>query len=175
MLNWWLMPAIVANDQSTGRATRETASELQANARADSSLAVRASAIHASRNSRRALAVVCAANSSKLRPRTLARHSAVCATLAGSFRLPRSGCGRQIGAVGFDQDPIGRHRRGHGSQIVRLLERHHPGEADIHSQLDALGRRGRVAGERMHHAAPAVRAAGASRSIASTSAWLSRV
>jgi hypothetical protein len=46
-------------------------------------------------NSRRALAVVCAANSSRLTPRSSARQPAVCTMLAGSFLscFPRRGCG----------------------------------------------------------------------------------
>ena len=49
--------------------------------------------IYGSRKSRRAFAVVRAANSSGDRPRTAARHSAVSFTNAGSLRLPRCGEG----------------------------------------------------------------------------------
>ena len=43
--------------------------------------------------------------------------------------------GRKIRAVGLDQNPVVRNRRGHGSQIVRLFERDHAGKADIQPQF----------------------------------------
>ena len=59
---------------------------------------------------------------------------------------------RQVGRVGLDENAIVRHGRRDGPQLVRLLVRHHAGEADVEAHRQALLGHRPAAGERVHHA-----------------------
>ena len=58
-------------------------------------------------------------------------------TWAGSLRRPRMGNRREIGRIGFDEQPIGG-RAGRGTQFVRRLERDDAGEAEEGAEVEAL-------------------------------------
>ncbi len=105
-----------------------------------------------SRKRDRALATLNAANCSIVWPRAAASAAAVCTTLAGSLRLPRSGCWRKIRAVSLDQDAIVGNRGGDVSQVLRILVGDHAGEADVQAERDAFGGTLGRAGEGVHHA-----------------------
>ncbi len=63
------------------------------------------------------------------------------------------GLGREVRAVGFDEDAVVWHFFGDRSQVVGLLERDHAGKADVEAHLDALFAHGGAAGEGVHDAA----------------------
>ena len=56
-----------------------------------------------------------------------------------------------IGRVGLDQNAIIRNRDSNRPQVVRLLVRHHPREADVQTKFDTLGGTGSSSRIRMHH------------------------
>ena len=106
-----------------------------------------------SRNNRDAFSVVCAANSSRL---TAAHGGQACRPCAAHGQA-RCACRATDAARDTAQSVsirirFGRNRRGHRTQGVGFLERHHAGEADVQPQRHAFGGRLGRAGEGVHHA-----------------------
>ena len=100
-----------------------------------------------------ALAVVAAAKTASSTPWTVARHAAVWATIRRLVPLAAHRHRGQVRAVGLDQQPVQRHLRRHVAQVLGVLVRQHAGERDVQAHRQARLGRGRVAGERVHHAA----------------------
>ena len=84
-----------------------------------------------------ALRSICRSSVADLLPPRLARgRPSVWSTLAGSFRLPRSGCGERYGTVRLGEDPVGGHRGGRLSKRGRLRVRHVARERHVVAPLE---------------------------------------
>ena len=105
-----------------------------------------------SRNRPRALAVVIWANSAGERPRISASRAAVKADAGWLVGLTAAGVWAEIRTVRFDQEPVERNAGGHVAQRVQALvrERHHPGERQVQTQLQARLCIVPRSGERVH-------------------------
>ena len=89
------------------------------------------------------LAEVRAANSSGSRPRCAAMARAVSAVKAGSLRLPRCGSGREVGAVGLDEEAVAGRGGEDGAEVGGAAEGGDAGDREEEAEAEGgLGQRG---------------------------------